>query len=128
MPSTCTAELKPVMPSGDATAASARATRMMGTLAKDKIEIPVACPVCREGNIHKMDLNDHFNKCHADLNSNCCVECFEVVKMEKGDELRKHILKNHQSSSHVQIQCSDCGKHFNGEPIFATLSTSYLLL
>jgi len=93
---------------------------LLSTLAKDKIEIPVACPVCREGNIHKMDLNDHFNKCHADLNSNCCVECFEVVKMEKGDELRKHILKNHQSSSHVQIQCSDCGKHFNGRSAMKT--------
>ena len=88
--------------------------RVLPSLAADKIQEPVTCPVCSEGGIDKFELTDHFTENHAELESNCCVECLEVVKIKKGDELRKHIMEKHNQNSLPKEQCPHCGKHYVG--------------
>ena len=84
------------------------------SLAADKIHEPVTCPVCSKSGISKMELTKHFSTEHIELESNCCVECMEVVKIKKGDELRKHILDKHNQNSRPREQCPHCGKYFVG--------------
>ena len=79
-------------------------------LHKEKIDVEalVPCPVCAE-NVKKVQLNDHFQQCHADRGAGVCCECMKIT----GERitLKYHFVRYHKYDNNT-VLCTECGRGF----------------